>query len=339
MVVSAIVLGPSRQRATSPAAQLEVDDPFDLVIPVEDQHHPSREVYPYSVVPGGVYTTTELADAAASDPTVAEHYADVTPAAMHAEVVDAVREAYMSYRIGDRIFWTRRKLPLRHGERILTDGDVAIRARCGNRLSDVPMTPTSDAEPAAYEFERDAAPVLPVGPGPDSPIAAWPPLGLWPDGSVPLGLAPTTDGGGPGAFFDRGGFYGDAGVPPIGGVGDAPGAAEPDGEQPPIVLVLPPADDAGHVDPPDRGDHGDVPPVKVEIPGFTDFDHPGDGIGGGSGESPGETSDITETLGASEGQLPIAVVPEPTTLTLLGTGLLWGAVKRYRGRGARDRRR
>jgi hypothetical protein len=82
-----------------------------------------------------------------------------------------------------------------------------------------------------------------------------------------------------------------------------------------------------------------VPSGNVEIPGSHDFDHPGDGNGGSSGESPGETSHIPETFGASEGELPIATVPEPTTLTLLGTGLLWGAVKRHRRRGARDRRK
>jgi hypothetical protein len=329
LVASVIVFGPSRQPAPSSTAHLEVDASLDPAVPVGEPRHPSRKVYPYSVIPGGVYTTTELADAAADDPTVAEHYADVTPTAMHVKVVDEVREAYMSYRIGDRIFWTKRMLPLREGERILSDGDVAIRARCGNRLSDVPRAPTSDVEPTAEEFEpageefeRDVAPLFPVGLGPESPIATGPPPGLWPEGSVPPGMVPTSDGGRPGGFFGGGGFYGDAGIPPIGGGGGTPGASEPNGEQPPIVFVLPPADGAGHPDPPDRGNHGDVPSVNVEIPGFTHVDRPGDGSGGSAGESPDDTWLVPETSGGSEGELPpSAVVPEPTTLTLLGTGL------------------
>lgn len=314
---------------------------LDRAIPVAEPHHPPREVYPYSVIPGGVYTSTELVDAVADDPAVAEHYADVEPTAMHVEVVDAVREAYMSYRLGDRIFWTKRKLPLRNGERILTAGDVAVRARCGNRLSDVPMTPTSDAEPPAEEFERDAAPLFPVGNGLDGPIAAGPPFGFWGGGSVPPGMTPTSDGttptsdgGSPGAFFSGGGLFRDVGRRPVGD--RAPDAVEPDGEQPPIVFVLPPANDAGPADPPDRGGRGDGPSVNVDIPGFTHVEHPGDG--GSSGESSGETLLVPETSGGSDGELPLdAVVPEPTTLTLLGTGLLWGAVKRHRRRTARPR--
>src|SRR5262249_27309776 len=93
------------------------------------------DVYPYSVIPGGVASATELAGAIDQDPAVAQHYSDVAPAAVHVDAVDAPREAYMSYRIGDEIYWTKRKLALHPGERILTDGRVTVRGRCGNRLS------------------------------------------------------------------------------------------------------------------------------------------------------------------------------------------------------------
>jgi hypothetical protein len=109
----------------------------------------NRPVYPYSIVPGGVYTTDELVKAAADDPSVADHYHDIALAAMHVEVVDGPRAAYMSYRKDGRIFWTKNKLPLHPGERILTAGDEAVRARCGNRLSEVPRQPTSEVERAA----------------------------------------------------------------------------------------------------------------------------------------------------------------------------------------------
>src|SRR6185503_73029 len=139
-----------------------------------------RAVYPFSVVPGGVYSPEEFADALAADAAVGAHYGDVTPAALHVENVDSPRAAYMSYRIGDQIYWTKRKLALHEGEQVLSDGSVTIRGRCGNRLSDEPMQPTSDAEPPVQAFEGN--PGLPVveAPGPEVvnpsllPLAAMP---------------------------------------------------------------------------------------------------------------------------------------------------------------------
>ena len=63
----------------------------------------ARTVYPFSVIPGGVRSAEEFAEAVATDPAVGAHYGDVMPAAMHVETVDAPRAAYMSYRIGDQI--------------------------------------------------------------------------------------------------------------------------------------------------------------------------------------------------------------------------------------------
>jgi hypothetical protein len=60
----------------------------------------------------------------------------------------------MSYRVGDQIYWTKRRLILHEGEQILTDGDTTIRGRCGNRLSETPMVPTSGQEPLADVFDR-----------------------------------------------------------------------------------------------------------------------------------------------------------------------------------------
>jgi len=332
LAASLVFLLASRPGTVTPAARSEVDASPDRETPAAEPYQASREVYPYSVIPGGVYDTTELVDAAEHDPVVARHYGDITLAAMRVEVVDTAREAYMSYRIGDSIFWTKRKLPLREGERILTDGDVAVRARCGNRLSNVPMTPTSEVEPPLNAFERDADPLFqtaidPVG-GSDMTIAGLP-LGLWPGGSVSPGIAPTSEGGSPGPFVDGGGLYA---FPLLAGSGK-PDASEPDGDgdQPPIVFVLPPSDDEGHTDAPVIEGPGDVPSVIVDIPGFTHGDHPGNG--GGSGGSPGGTLLPPDPLGGSDGELPPdSVVPEPATLTLLGTGLLWGAAKRKRQR-------
>jgi hypothetical protein len=60
----------------------------------------------------------------------------------------------MSYRIGDQIYWTRNKVLLNAGEITLTNGDIEIRARCGNRISETAMFPASDSEPDVVEFDR-----------------------------------------------------------------------------------------------------------------------------------------------------------------------------------------
>ncbi len=104
-----------------------------------------RAVYPYSVVPGGVHSSQELALARA-DRVVAAHYAAVDLPAVRVEMVRASRRVHVSYRIGDEIYW-KRTLLLSPGERILTDGRTEIRSRCGNLISETPQGPTSDEEP------------------------------------------------------------------------------------------------------------------------------------------------------------------------------------------------
>lgn len=115
-------------------------------------------VFRHSVIPGGVQTGAQLQAAIDSDPVVAEHHADVTPSRMRPETLSADRLVYMSYRKGDEVYWTRRKVLLRRGEKVLSDGENDIRARCGNGMSFEPMLPTEDAEPDPEEFEQVVSP-------------------------------------------------------------------------------------------------------------------------------------------------------------------------------------
>ena len=62
--------------------------------------------------------------------------------------------AYVSYRIKNRIFWTTRKVRLRRGEKLITDGVSYARARCGNRISQVPQAGSSPHEPPPEELEK-----------------------------------------------------------------------------------------------------------------------------------------------------------------------------------------
>jgi hypothetical protein len=147
---------------------------------------PHKPVYPYSIIPGGAESSEELHKAVSMDPVVAEHYSDFNLATVRRVTLDAPKLMYVSYRVGNSVYWTKNKMLLPKGEAMLTDGKVMARTRCGNRVSIEPVRPNAPAEPAAVDFE---APVL--GPEVSTPyLAAYsaPPMGL------PAGPFSQTDG-------------------------------------------------------------------------------------------------------------------------------------------------
>lgn len=110
---------------------------------------PSRPVYRYSVIPGGVRSAAELALAVQRDPVVSAHYADFDAASARLVRVDKPRYVHVSYRIGDTVYWTRKTVRLAAGEFLLSDGKHLARTRCGNRIADEVQGPVLDAEPAS----------------------------------------------------------------------------------------------------------------------------------------------------------------------------------------------
>ena len=119
-----------------------------------------RPIYRYSVVAGGVRDVRELKWAAEHDPVVAAHYAGFDYD--HARVVKLVlaRTAYVSYRVGNRVYWTRHRVSLKKGETVITDGKMTARTRCANRVEEVPQQATSESEPPAAKFDEAVHPDL-----------------------------------------------------------------------------------------------------------------------------------------------------------------------------------
>jgi hypothetical protein len=116
---------------------------------------PSRPVYPYSVIPGGVEDVRELKWVAEHDPIVGAHYAGFNYA--HAQVVRLAlaRTVYLSYRVGNHIYWTRRRITLHKGEKLITDGRMTARTRCANRVEEAPQQQAaSPVEPAPQKFDE-----------------------------------------------------------------------------------------------------------------------------------------------------------------------------------------
>ena len=142
-------------------------------------------VYPYSVVPGGIKDAVALRDVAAHDRAVARHFSNFDFKNARLERLSAPREVYVSYRIRDTIFWTRKRVRLPAGELLLTDGKMAARAKCGNQISDTAKPEVSDEEPAEDVMDQPVA-IEPLGP----PLPMRPSVARM---DLPAGI-PTPDG-------------------------------------------------------------------------------------------------------------------------------------------------
>ncbi len=122
---------------------------------------PNRRAYPYSVSPGGVRDIHELRETLARDYVVRRHYARFN--LDRARLVHAGEErlVYMSYRRGDAIFWTRKKVHLHPDELLLTDGVITARARCGNQVSEAAQPEVAEEEPAEDVLDQPVAEIQP----------------------------------------------------------------------------------------------------------------------------------------------------------------------------------
>ena len=129
------------------------------ILPVDPASHAEHVVYPYSVIEGGARTVAELKNAIDTDPVVAAHYADFSLENARVVELREPRFAHVSYRLDNRVFWTRKPVVLNRGERVLTDGVHVARTRCGNQVSDAPGE-VSPLEPPAAALDRPANPAL-----------------------------------------------------------------------------------------------------------------------------------------------------------------------------------
>lgn len=114
-------------------------------------------VYPYSVVPGGVKNSNDLRMAAQRDAAVRRHYSHFDFSNARLIRNTEAREVYLSYRIRDTVFWTKKKVRLLPGELLLTDGKITARAHCGNQISDTAKPEVSDEEPSEDVLDQPVA--------------------------------------------------------------------------------------------------------------------------------------------------------------------------------------
>lgn len=250
-----------------------------------------RPVYPYSVIPGGAYSVAELDAALRADPVAAAHYAVFNRAQLRLTAAPDSAAAYVSYRQGDRIYWTRRKLHVAAEEALLTDGIHSARARCGNRISLTPQSPVGITEPSADDLDL---PELPPPADRDASADAAADLPMLVHEIFPNLLATWQPGGVPG---------GTAGSSPYGvyGAGSPGGAPFPVGPAPqPSGSTIPPA--APGI-PPAEFYPIPLPPVGPGVVWSPPISQPGGpGTGSAPGSPPGTTTPAPPHVG---GQLPI----------------------------------
>jgi len=278
-----------------------------------------RPDYRYSVIPRGAYTETELRTAIRTDPVVAAHYKHLDQSKLRTEVVASDRYVHVSYRKGNEIFWTKKKLLLRKGETIVTDGATQVRARCGNCISEQPQSSTSEDEPDEVEFDRlvDADGV----PAPVAPQVAvvQPVAPLTTAGEVAAPGSPT-----PGSLAPP--FLSGGSVEASSPVGDPTSrlAASASGARAATPLVPSKRDPATGASSPDPTlDPEAGPPSFFDVPGLgpSDVDPlaPPDELLENSAYVP-PVNDVSPAGSPDEPANPVPV-PEPGTFLLLGSGV------------------
>jgi hypothetical protein len=201
------------------------------------QSRSRRLVYPYSVVPGGVSSPEELRQAVSHDSVVASHYSGFNYRRARLVEVKKPQKVYLSYRLRNKVYWTVRQASLHPGEKLLTDGNVTARTRCGNQVSVLPQVATSPEEPTLAELDRPDAIASGIEGFPGALnsdlLNVDPGMPFGPSRPGPTGVA--GGGGPPGVFVP----------PPVGGGGGSGGGTGGGGTPPPatpepgtILLVL-----------------------------------------------------------------------------------------------------
>jgi hypothetical protein len=147
LVIGSLWLAESPEPARSPAP-VALPRLAAPTTPRQATPQPSGPVYRHSVIPGGVHGAAGLASSLARDPVASVHYANFDVARASLVKVGKSRLVHVSYRIGDKIYWTKNTVRLAAGEELLTDGIHLVRSRCGNRIADARQAIESDNEPA-----------------------------------------------------------------------------------------------------------------------------------------------------------------------------------------------
>ena len=349
MMVSGLKRDPAKGSPTPISVQKA---PASLIAAPSSQAN-AAPVYRHSVIPGGVRQASALTSALAHDQYARAHFSNFNAARAYIVHAKAPRMVHVSYRMGEKIYWTKKKVRLPAGEALLTDGKSFVRARCGNRISDAAQANVSDKEPAPEALDTVIAP-----PGPELDGARQssstvgrrngPMSGPLNNEGIVAPATATPRAGSPGTGAPGGG-----GLPPLSGTpmpgAVVPPAVEPKPGVPPSTVEPKP----GPVPPPIEAPTPVAvpPPVETPIPGTvpppTESPPPGTFPPPTEGPTPGAFPPPVTGLPPpftpplppiTVPEKPPTEVPEPATFALVVLALigLISVQQRRRPKGKRE---
>lgn len=111
------------------------------------------KIFPYSVIPGGIQTAEGFQKEVETDAFVKEHYKDFNFSKAYF-LLSTGETFHASYRMNNKIYWTKNKVNIPKGEFLCSDGFYLIRARCGNRLAKIPLGAIHPREPNLEDEEN-----------------------------------------------------------------------------------------------------------------------------------------------------------------------------------------
>jgi hypothetical protein len=96
----------------------------------------------------------ELRQVVERDPVVAQHFQGFDYQHARLVQVSEKQSMHVAYRIGDKVYWTRKKVALHPGEKLISDGKIVARTRCGNRVAVAPLGPPAMVDPSPADFDQ-----------------------------------------------------------------------------------------------------------------------------------------------------------------------------------------
>ncbi len=89
-----------------------------------------------------------------NDPVVAREFEGFDFQQAHLVQASKKQSMHVAYRMGDKVYWTRKKVTLHPGEMLISDGKIVARTRCGNRIAMTPLGPPAMVEPVEADFSE-----------------------------------------------------------------------------------------------------------------------------------------------------------------------------------------